>query len=59
VCDEEGQVDVSATDQLRTELRTGRPDPLPTFDSGPAIETILANALAETGLPAPRPPVAR
>jgi N-methylhydantoinase B/oxoprolinase/acetone carboxylase alpha subunit len=59
VCDEEGVVDETATDALRADLRSTRPDPLPTFDNGPGIETILANALEETGLPAPRPPLAR
>jgi hypothetical protein len=59
VCDEAGAVDTAATDALRTEYRAGRPDPLPTFDMGPSIETILARSLEETGLPAPRPPVAR
>ena len=30
---------------------------LPVFDMGPPLAQILANAEAETGLPAPRPPV--
>ncbi len=55
----DGAVDAAATEALRAEMGAGRPDPLPIFDSGPPMEEILANALAETGLPAPKPPVAR
>jgi N-methylhydantoinase B len=40
-------------------MRADRPDVLPTFDMGPPLEEILANALEETGLPAPTPPVSR
>ena len=57
VVDDEGVLDAAATDELRTAIRADRVEPLPTFDMGPPLETILANALAETGLPAPRPPV--
>jgi N-methylhydantoinase B/oxoprolinase/acetone carboxylase alpha subunit len=57
VCAAEGELDAAATDELRTTMRIGRPDPLPTFDMGPPIEVILERALEETGLPAPRPPV--
>jgi CoA-transferase family III/Hydantoinase B/oxoprolinase len=59
VCDEAGTVDEAATESLRDSLRADRPDPLPTFNTGPDIETILARALEETGLPAPVPPIAR
>ena len=59
VCDESGAVDVSATESLRSTLDADRPHPLPTFDMGPPLETILERALEETGLPAPRPPVPR
>src|SRR6478752_5374967 len=59
VCDESGVVDVSATETLRSTLDADRPHPLPTFDMGPPLETILERALEETGLPAPRPPVPR
>ena len=59
VCDESGAVDVSATETLRSTLDADRPHPLPTFDMGPPLETILERALEETGLPAPRPPVPR
>ncbi len=37
--------------------RRGRPDPLPTFNMGPPLESIIARALEETGLPAPRAPI--
>lgn len=57
VCTADGSVDHAATDALRADLRVGRPDPLPTFDAGPPLETLLANCEAETGLPAPKAPV--
>ncbi len=57
VCDSDGTVDAAATDTLRAELRAGRPAELPVFDMGPPMEQILERALAETGLPAPKPPV--
>lgn len=57
VCDDAGAVDDDATAALREELRSGRPDPLPTFDMGPPLEQILERAQEETGLPAPKPPV--
>ena len=40
-------------------LGADRPHPLPTFDMGPPLETILENCLDETGLPAPRAPIPR
>ena len=49
----------AATESLRTALGEDRPHPLPTFDMGPPLETILANCLEETGLPAPRAPIPR
>ncbi|MGF1645947.1 MAG: hypothetical protein ACFCVF_03365, partial [Kineosporiaceae bacterium] len=55
---DEVTVDAEATAALRAELAAARPDPLPIFDSGPPLAEILANAEAETGLPAPKPPVA-
>lgn len=58
VCDDEGNVDASATRDLHEQLSAGRPDPLPTFDMGPPLETILARCEEDTGLPAPTPPVA-
>lgn len=59
VCDGQGHVDVEATEALRGKLSDGRPDPLPTFDMGPPLEEILARCEEETGLPAPKPPIAR
>jgi N-methylhydantoinase B/oxoprolinase/acetone carboxylase alpha subunit len=52
-------LDAGATAALRSELAAGRPSPLPTFDMGPPLAQILARALEETGLPAPKPPVPR
>lgn len=56
VCDEAGTVEASATEALRAEMRSRRDGERPLFDKGPALETILANALQETGLPAPTAP---
>src|SRR5206468_1091462 len=50
------EVDVEATEALRARLRAARPDPLPVFDKGPAIDQLLARCEAETGLPAPTRP---
>ncbi|MCK0112682.1 hydantoinase B/oxoprolinase family protein [Ornithinimicrobium sp. F0845] len=58
VCDEAGTVDEAATEALRAEVRAGRSGGRPLFDKGPDLETILANAEAETGLPAPSAPKA-
>jgi N-methylhydantoinase B len=55
VCGADG-LDVAATEALRGEQRAGR-GALAVFDRGPSIETLRANCLAETGLPAPVPPV--
>lgn len=49
-------VDIAATAALRADMRGARPADLPLFNHGPDIETLRANCLAETGLPAPRPP---
>jgi len=57
VCDEFGNVNQAATENLRAELGSKRPDELPVFNSGPPMDEILANALAETGLEAPKKPV--
>ncbi len=51
--------DTSATEALRAELRAARPAETALFDRGADIETLRANCLAETGLPAPRQPVWR
>ncbi len=58
VCGGDGTVDQNATEGLRDEISHGRPNPLPTFNMGPPLEELLANCEAETGLPAPKPPVA-
>ncbi len=56
VADDEGQVDLAATAALRAEMAAARGE-LPLFDRGGDIETLRAACEAETGLPAPRPPV--
>jgi N-methylhydantoinase B len=53
----DGAVDAAATEALRATLRSARADTLPLFNFGPDIETLRANCLAETGLPAPKQPV--
>ncbi|RVQ66587.1 hydantoinase B/oxoprolinase family protein [Croceicoccus ponticola] len=55
VVDEDGSVDKSATDVLRTQIKSQRGE-LPLFDYGPGIDQLRANCEAETGLPAPRQP---
>jgi N-methylhydantoinase B len=56
VVDASGVVDAAATDKLRAEMRASRGELL-LFNSGPGIEVLRANCLAETGLPAPVQPV--
>jgi N-methylhydantoinase B len=56
VVDASGVVDAAATEKLRTEMRASRGELL-LFNSGPGIEVLRANCLAETGLPAPVQPV--
>jgi N-methylhydantoinase B len=51
-----GGVDANATDALRAEMKSKRGE-LSLFNFGADIETLRANCLAETGLPAPRQPV--
>jgi N-methylhydantoinase B len=51
-----GGVDANATDALRAAMKSKRGE-LPLFNFGADIETLRANCLAETGLPAPRQPV--
>ena len=51
-----GAVDASATEALRAEMARDS-NAAEIFNFGPDIETLRANCLAETGLPAPRPPV--
>jgi Hydantoinase B/oxoprolinase len=59
VCDERGEVDAAATEELRASLRAQRADPLPTLIWARRWTPILARCQGETGLPAPRPPVGR
>jgi len=51
----DGAVDAAATEALRGEMRASRGD-MANFNYGPDIETLRANCLAETGLPAPKQP---
>ncbi len=55
IADADGVLDAAATEALRAQMRSERPD-LPLFDYGPSIEQLRANCLAETGLPAPIQP---
>ncbi|WP_419815682.1 hydantoinase B/oxoprolinase family protein [Glacieibacterium sp.] len=54
---DDGSVDAAATEALRTEMRSKRPETLPVFDTGGTIESLRERCLAETGLPAPIQPV--
>ena len=56
IVDAKGVVDAAATEKLRAEMRVSRGELL-LFNSGPGIEVLRANCLAETGLPAPVQPV--
>jgi N-methylhydantoinase B len=58
VLDEAGAVDTDATTALRSRIAAERPA-LAVFDRGPSLDTLRANCRAETGLPAPTPPVWR
>jgi N-methylhydantoinase B len=53
----DGALDLPATGELRARLRDERPADLPVFNMGPPLAEIIANCAAETGLPAPKPPV--
>lgn len=55
-CDEAGVLDAAATEILRRDMRQGE-DRNALFDFGGEIEELRARCEAETGLPAPRPPV--
>jgi N-methylhydantoinase B len=57
VCDGDGVVDHVKTQKLREEVASQRPTPLPTFNMGPPLATILERCFEETGLPAPKPPI--
>jgi len=54
----EGELDGGGTEDLRARLRRER-GALETFNRGPSIEELRERCLAETGLPAPVPPVWR
>ncbi|MBS7669034.1 hydantoinase B/oxoprolinase family protein [Croceicoccus gelatinilyticus] len=53
---DDGSVDADATEVLRTTMRAERPADGGPFNFGPDIETLRANCLEETGLPAPKQP---
>jgi N-methylhydantoinase B len=54
-----GEVDAAATAALRDQMRAARPEQSGPFNFGPDIETLRERCLVETGLPAPKAPVAR
>jgi N-methylhydantoinase B len=56
IANENGDVDLAATEALRSRLRSDRGD-LPLFNYGPGIEILRANCEAQTGLAAPVQPV--
>ncbi len=56
VLDNDLAVDAEATQALRQRLRDERGE-MEVFDLGPSIEELRASCQAETGLPAPKPPV--
>ena len=58
VIDAAGKADPVATETLRDKIRAER-GPLEVFDRGPSLDALRASCLADTGLPAPRPPVWR
>ncbi len=58
VASADGTVDAGATEALRAQMRAAR-QALPVFNRGPSIDELRAACLAETGLPAPAPPVWR
>ena len=53
-----GEVDERATKAARDQLRAERGD-TKLFEFGPALDRLRADCQAETGLPAPQPPVFR
>ncbi|MFQ3667020.1 MAG: hydantoinase B/oxoprolinase family protein, partial [Sphingomonadaceae bacterium] len=56
VCDADGLLDTAATEALRAEMRA-KATANTLFDFGGTIEELREACEAETGLPAPRPPV--
>ena len=57
VADDDGVLDAAATTALRAEMAAAPNAANDLFDFGGDIEALRAACLAETGLPAPRPPV--
>jgi len=57
VADANGVVDAAATAKMRAELAAAQPAELPIFNNGGTVEELRARCVAETGLPAPKPPV--
>ncbi len=57
VADSEGRVDEAATFALRAELAATRPAEAAIFNYGGTVDELRARCVAETGLPAPKPPV--
>jgi N-methylhydantoinase B len=55
ILDDALEIDYAATEAKRAQIAEARGD-VKGFDFGPALEDLLANAEAETGLPAPRTP---
>jgi N-methylhydantoinase B len=55
VATDDGQVDGTATDALRSRMRTERPA-LELFNYGPSVEQLRTDCVSETGLPAPIQP---
>ncbi len=56
VADDDGNLDMAATDKLRADMRTADIDAA-LFDRGGTIEDLRARCKVETGLDAPKPPV--
>jgi N-methylhydantoinase B len=56
VIGDDGAVDVSATEALRAQMISERPDDVPLFNLGGDVEDIRARCEAETHLPAPVAP---
>ena len=57
VADAQGRVDAAATAALRAELAASQPAEQQIFNRGGTVEELRARCVAETGLPAPKPPV--
>lgn len=57
VADSEGRVDEAATATLRAEMAAARPAEAAIFNYGGTVDELRARCVAETGLPAPKPPV--